>query len=80
MLYLDKLRGDVEDRTIYYLNFYTIRAVYLIDLHCHWQQKAPVGKPLLVLTAKRNRMKKHEWAELKKISSSTTFSFLIIMF
>lgn len=60
MLYTDKLRGDVEDRTIYYLNFYTISAVYLIDLYYHWQQKAPVGKHLLVLTAKGNGVKKPE--------------------
>lgn len=57
---MDKLRGDVEDRKIYYLNFCTISAVYLIDLYYHWQQKAPVEKPLLVLTAKGNGVKKPE--------------------
>lgn len=58
VIYMDKLGGDVEDRTIY-----TISAVYLIDLYYHWQQKAQVGKPLLYW-----QQKEMGWRNLNELS------------
>lgn len=61
VLYLDKLRGDGEDRTIKT----SVQSVQFIWLTCitTGSKKAPVGKPLLVLTAKGNGVKKPELTE-----------------